>query len=154
MGLYVPTSRRRIPDKNLDLRKGVAAITSVGGDRTDPDYVSDYLDLGPGEYIGAVELTNVAITLANADNIVEIHVVGANDAETSRRTLATFLIAAHQLLTDTDNIDFTKGPVSIFFSNNVGGAIYPKVRLEVVTDGTASGFTANFNAFITRGVRS
>lgn len=154
MRTSIPAGRRRVPDANLYLRESAAAITTAGEDRTSPDYASAYIDLGPGEYIGAVELVNAAVVIPNADNAVEIHVVGANAAETVRHTLATKLLGANEVLSDTADNDLSGTPNSIFFSTYDSGVIYPKVRLEVVSYGTTNSLSVNFDAFITRGPRS
>lgn len=156
MRTSIPVGRRRIPDADLYLREGQAAIVAAAGDHTAPEYTSPYVDLGPGEHVGAVEIVKAAFTPNAAnDNIVEILVVGANDAETERRTLAAFILGANAVLSDTDDLDLSKSPVSVFFSNAIGQKIYPKVRLEVVVSGTAGGaLNLQFDAFVTRGPRS
>lgn len=151
----IPVRRRRAPDADLYLRSGAAAITSVGGDRTSPDWESSVLDIGPGQYVGAIEIVNGAVAAAaltaNADNTIEILVIGLNDAEDEERTLASFLFGSNEVLPDTDNLDFTEGPISIMFTNAIGQTIYPKIKLAVVTDGTATNFSVNFDAFVSRG---
>ena len=58
-------------DADLIIRPaGDAAITTLGGDFSAPDYESAVFDLGEGQFMGRVVLQNLALTLDGAgDNI-------------------------------------------------------------------------------------
>lgn len=137
-------------DADLELRAAAAAaITAVAGDFAAPDYESATIDLGPGVVYGRVVIQNFAETV-NADNTSWSHIalVGVNAAATAQVELAAIRVGNNEMTLNTSDTATGEDDLDIVFCNAKFGAIWPKVKLVVVNEGTSH--SIDFTAFITR----
>lgn len=134
-------------EAGLEIRDAAAAaITTVGGDFTSPDYESAVLDIGEGQCMKRVFIQNLAITLDGAnDSKATIMMIGLDEAEAVEEVLGALTIGDETLGPNTAPAA-SGDEFALLFSNVQKGVIFPKVKMIVVTEGTS--ISLDFTSFM------
>ena len=146
-------SRPSIIDANLQLCDGA---TIKVDDICQVDSADAIVTLGNGPVTGTLWIYISAIEIASNDETYEFQLQGSTSAtfaDTIENIPGCLRLGAKETVSGTGaavaDVDSTTGVYSVPFSNDIGGTVYPYVRLALLCGGTqATGITIG-SAYLT-----